>query len=128
DEDVELNLGPVANVVVEAKLMDFKTEQYRFDTRGNISGWDEIRTFDVEVKKSGYRQVHTRLGAEVKQEVRVCSADLPGRKTGGLETDLAIGTTGPRRSKSIPASSARQRNIAMDLGQVTDICARKRQS
>ena len=52
DEDVELNLGPVANVVVEPKLMDFKTENYRFERRGNISGWDEIRTFKIEVKNT----------------------------------------------------------------------------
>jgi hypothetical protein len=52
DEDVELNLGAVANVVVEPKLMDFKTENYRFDRRGNVSGWDEIRTFKIEVKNT----------------------------------------------------------------------------
>ncbi|HUU16503.1 MAG TPA: DUF4139 domain-containing protein [Sedimentisphaerales bacterium] len=52
DEDVELNLGAIANVVVEPKLMDFKTENYEFDRRGNISGWDEIRTFKIEVKNT----------------------------------------------------------------------------
>jgi len=52
DEDVELNLGAVANVVVEPKLMDFKTENYRFDRRGNVSGWDEARTFKIEVKNT----------------------------------------------------------------------------
>ena len=52
DEDVELNLGRVGNVVVEAKLMDFKTERYLFDNKGNIDGWDEIRTFGVEVKNT----------------------------------------------------------------------------
>jgi hypothetical protein len=52
DEDVELNLGPVANVVVEPKLMDFETENYRFDRRGNISGWDEIHTFKIEVRNT----------------------------------------------------------------------------
>ncbi len=52
DEDVELNLGAVANVVVEPALMDFKTENYRFDRRGNVSGWDEIRTFKIEVKNT----------------------------------------------------------------------------
>jgi len=52
DEDVELNLGAVANVVVEPKLMDFKTENYRFDRRGNVSGWDEIHTFKVEIKRN----------------------------------------------------------------------------
>jgi len=52
DEDVELNLGPVGDVVVEPKLMDFKTDNYRFDRKANISGWDEIRTFDIEVRNT----------------------------------------------------------------------------
>jgi len=52
DEDVELNLGQVANVVVEPTLMDFRTENYRFDRRGDVSGWDEVRTFKVEVKNT----------------------------------------------------------------------------
>jgi hypothetical protein len=52
DEDVELNLGAVGDVVVESKLMDFKTDNYRFDRNRNISGWDEIRTFGIEVKNT----------------------------------------------------------------------------
>jgi len=52
DEDVELNLGAVADIVVEPKLMDFKTKNYMFDIRRDISGWDEIRTFKVEVRNT----------------------------------------------------------------------------
>ena len=52
DEDVELNLGAIADIVVEPKLMDYKTENYRFDSRGNVSGWDEIRTFKIEVRNT----------------------------------------------------------------------------
>jgi hypothetical protein len=49
---VELNLGAVANVVVEPTLMDFRTENYRFDRNRNISGWDEVRKFKIEVKNT----------------------------------------------------------------------------
>ena len=52
DEDVELNLGAVADVVVEPTLMDFKTENYRFNRHRNISGWDEVRRFKVEVRNT----------------------------------------------------------------------------
>jgi hypothetical protein len=52
DEDVELNLGPVADVVVEPTLMDYKTENYRFNRHGNISGWDEVHTFKVEARNT----------------------------------------------------------------------------
>jgi len=52
DEDVELSLGAIADIVVEPKLMDYKTENYRFDSQGNVAGWDEIRTFKVEVRNT----------------------------------------------------------------------------
>lgn len=52
NEDVELNLGPTATVIVKAKLMDFKTDRYLFDNKGNISGWDEIREFEIEIKNT----------------------------------------------------------------------------
>ncbi len=63
DEDVELNLGAIVNVVVEPKLMDFKTENYEFDRRGNISGWDEVRTFKIEVKNT--REIDVKV--EIKR-------------------------------------------------------------
>ncbi|MDD3605369.1 MAG: hypothetical protein PHD86_09320, partial [Kiritimatiellae bacterium] len=50
DEKAELNIGAVSDVTVEPILMDYKTDQYLFDRKGNIRGWDEIRTFEVEVK------------------------------------------------------------------------------
>ncbi|HUU16506.1 MAG TPA: DUF4139 domain-containing protein [Sedimentisphaerales bacterium] len=49
DEEVELNLGPARLVSVEPKLMDFKTDNYIFDNRGNVAGWDEIRTWKIEI-------------------------------------------------------------------------------
>ena len=52
DEDVELNLGAVGDVVVEPTLMDFETKNYRFDRKRNISGWDEVRKFKIEVKNT----------------------------------------------------------------------------
>jgi hypothetical protein len=52
NEDVELNLGAVGDVVVESKLMDLKTDNYRFDRNRNVSGWDEISTFKMEVRNT----------------------------------------------------------------------------
>ena len=52
NEEVELNLGPVANVVVEPKVMDYRTDNYRYDSDGDILGWDEIRTFEIEVRNT----------------------------------------------------------------------------
>jgi len=52
DEDVELNLGGVADIVVEPTLMEFRTDNYRFDRDRDVAGWDEIRTFDLKVKNT----------------------------------------------------------------------------
>jgi len=49
DEEVELNLGPARWVKIEPKLMDFKTENYIFDNRANVSGWDEIRVWKIVI-------------------------------------------------------------------------------
>ena len=49
NEEVELELGPARLVAIEPKLMDFKTENYMFDSKRNISGCDEVNTWQVEV-------------------------------------------------------------------------------
>ena len=49
NEEVELNLGAARLVNVEPKLMDFKTENYLFDAKNNVAGWDEVRTWKIEV-------------------------------------------------------------------------------
>jgi hypothetical protein len=51
-EEVELNLGAAADVVVEPKIMEFKTDKYKFGKHGNIDGWDEVRKFSVEVRNT----------------------------------------------------------------------------
>jgi len=52
DQDVELDLGAVQNVTVEPALMDYQSDKYLFDKDGNIIGWDESRTFKIEVKNT----------------------------------------------------------------------------
>jgi hypothetical protein len=49
-EEVELNLGAVPDVVVEPILMDFETENYRFDDDGNVSGWDDVHTIRIDAR------------------------------------------------------------------------------
>ena len=49
DEEIELNLGPARLVTVKPILMETKTDNYMFDRKGNISGWDEIKTWKVEI-------------------------------------------------------------------------------
>lgn len=67
NKDVELNLGPANNVVVAVTLMDFKTDNYMFNSHRDICGWDEIRDFKVEVKNT--RPLPVRI--EIKRRLPV---------------------------------------------------------
>ena len=60
DEEIELNLGPAREVIVEPKLMDEETANYVFDRRGNIAGWDEIRNWKIEMTNT------RKLGVELE--------------------------------------------------------------
>ncbi len=59
-EEVELNLGPARLVKVEPKLMEFETDNYVFDSNDNITGWDEVRSWQIEVTNT------SKLAAEVE--------------------------------------------------------------
>jgi len=48
-EEIELNLGAARLVNVEPTLMEFETANYVFDDDKNISGWDEIRTWKIDI-------------------------------------------------------------------------------
>jgi hypothetical protein len=52
NEEVELDLGAVADVAVEPNLIETRTDNYRFDNGGNIAGWDEIRVYNVQVRNT----------------------------------------------------------------------------
>ncbi len=59
-EKVELNMGSCLDVEVEAKMMDFRTKNYLFNNSGgNISGWDEERTYEIKV--SNYRGLPAKV-------------------------------------------------------------------
>jgi hypothetical protein len=79
DEEVELNLGPARLVEVEPKLMDLRTDNYVFDNKKNIAGWDEIRTWKIEITNTrtlpieieitrGFGTAYWTLQAEIPYE------------------------------------------------------------
>ncbi len=48
-EKVELDLGPARLVKIEPVLMDVRTENHTFDGRGTVTGWDEVRSWKIEI-------------------------------------------------------------------------------
>ncbi len=73
-EEAELNLGSVSNVMIEPSLMDFSTDAYLFDNKGNISGWDESRTF--RIKAVNARAVPVKI--EITRHVSSQSWEIQG--------------------------------------------------
>jgi hypothetical protein len=61
DEDVELNLGPARYVKVEPKLMKTVTRNYDFNIKGNISGWEEVQTWNVKVTNARKLPVNVEI-------------------------------------------------------------------
>ncbi len=49
DEEIELNLGAAREVIVEPVLMNLEKENFTFDSNNNITGWDEVRTWKIDV-------------------------------------------------------------------------------
>jgi hypothetical protein len=80
DEDVELNLGVVQNVIVEPKLMEIKSQNYDFDWKGNITGWEEKKTWKIEVKNT--RKLPVRL--EIKRNIPVTKWDIENKGDCGV--------------------------------------------
>jgi hypothetical protein len=80
NEDVELNLGSARLVKVEPKLMDFKTENYIFDNRGNISGWDEIRTYRIEMTNTRTLPVEVEITRGFDTTYWTLQSDTPYEK------------------------------------------------
>jgi len=71
-QEAQLNLGEARDVVVEPTLMDFRTEQHRFDSNRDVSGWDEVRTFRSEVRNTSAIPVQV----EIKQDLPTTYWDL----------------------------------------------------
>jgi hypothetical protein len=88
NEKVELDLGPVADVVVEAKLMDAKTDSYRFDRDGNINGWDDIQSFQIEVRNT--RDIPIKI--EIQRNFPMPYWDLTNQGTFGDYAKIDLDT------------------------------------
>jgi len=71
-EDARLNLGAVSNVIIKAKLMDYKTGRFLFDNKGNITGWNEIREFEIKTKNTR----NIPVSVEIKRNFKTSNWDL----------------------------------------------------
>ncbi len=77
DEKVELNLGPARQVTLEPKLMDFRTDNYLYHNNGNVSGWDEVRKWKLELKNTRLIPIRIEITRDFKTAYWTLDAD-PG--------------------------------------------------
>ncbi|KHD07048.1 hypothetical protein PN36_24565 [Candidatus Thiomargarita nelsonii] len=52
EQEVELDLGAARYVKVEPVLIDYRTENYVFDLKGNISGHDRVQTWQLKLENN----------------------------------------------------------------------------
>jgi hypothetical protein len=77
NEEVELNLGAARLVTVEPKLMDYKTENYRFDRNKDVAGWDEIRNWKMEIMNTRTLPVEIEITRGFGTAYWSLKADIP---------------------------------------------------
>jgi hypothetical protein len=80
DEEVELNLGPARLVKVEPILMNYKTENYVYDREKNITGWDEVRTWKIEVTNTRELPIEIEITRGFGTAYWILQADIPYEK------------------------------------------------
>ena len=67
-QEAELNLGPARKVKVEPKLMKIQTDKYLYDTNKNVSGYDQIEDWQVEVKNLGDTPVRVEVTRQARHQ------------------------------------------------------------
>jgi len=100
DEEIELNLGPARLVEIEPKLMDFKTDNYVFDRRGNVSGWDEIRTWKIEMTNTRTLPVEVEITRGFETPYWTLQSDAPYKKHDATHARFEVSLE-PRSKRAI---------------------------
>ena len=101
-EEVELNMGAVRNIVVKPMLMNYKTENYEYDRKDNITGYDEIKSFTIEVKNT--RNVPVKV--EIKRNFGSHRWDL--QKSGSYDEFEKVDADTVRFSLELEPASSQQ--------------------
>jgi hypothetical protein len=80
DEEVELNLGPARLAKVEPMLMNYKTENYVYDSKRNITGWDEKRAWKIEITNTRELPIELEITRGFGTAYWTLQSDVPYEK------------------------------------------------
>jgi hypothetical protein len=99
NEEVELNLDSARLVEVKPTLMDYKTDNYLFDPNENIIGWDEIRTWKIEITNTRTLPVKIEITRDFDTSFWTLACDIPYEKYDITRTRFNLDIE-PRTKKS----------------------------
>ncbi len=99
DEEVELNLGPARLVNVEPKLMNFKTDNFMFDKKGNVAGWNEIRTWKIEIINTRELPIEIEITRGFGTAYWTMQAEIPYEKHDATHARFNL-NLGPRNKRA----------------------------
>jgi len=91
-EDVENNLGAVQNVVVEPKIMNVESRNFMFSQHGDITGWDDVQEFRIEVKNTRAVAVKVEITRNTQNNRGWDVANQPSKDSSGLAGKGDCGT------------------------------------
>jgi hypothetical protein len=80
NEEAELNLDPARLVEIKPTLIDFKTENYLFDPNDNITGWDEICTWKIEITNTRTLPVKIEITRDFDTSFWTLACEIPYEK------------------------------------------------
>ena len=76
--EVELNLGPARLVAIKLHQMAFETRNYQFDPNGNVVGWDELRTWRIDIDNARSGPAHCEILRDFSTPYWTVQMDDPG--------------------------------------------------
>ncbi|NIP25370.1 MAG: DUF4139 domain-containing protein [Phycisphaerae bacterium] len=99
NEKVELNLGHARLVKVEPTLMNYKTDNYVYDSKRNITGWDEIRTWKIEIMNTCELSIEIEITRGFGTGYWMLQADIPYEKHDATHARFELDLE-PRRKRT----------------------------
>jgi hypothetical protein len=86
DEEVELNLGAAREVIVEPVIMNLETDNFIYDSNNNITGWDEVMTWRINVTNT--RDLPVEVEITRGFETSYWTLDMNGRDVSYEKHDM----------------------------------------
>ena len=96
-------MGAATNVKVEPTLMNFAMENHQYDSKGNISGWDEVRSWKITVTNTRLLPIDieiTRSFGTAYWDIDIDDGDVTSKKHDAIHERFEL-TVSPQAKKTL---------------------------